>query len=134
MQLETAEDQALINEWYQADGQQRHWQEKERELRAKVVAAFGKKGDDATGTTNIELPAGWNLKIVQNLDYKLNDEKLDAALAQFDPVLAEALIGWKPSLATSVYKKLAPEQQALLNDCLTIKPSSPSVKLEAPKP
>lgn len=43
------------------------------------------------------------------------------------------VIRWKPELAVTVYRNLTADQIHLVDQCLEIKPGSPSLDLVAPK-
>ena len=113
----------------------------ESELRKQVmVDIFGLSQETAApetykGTHCAELNNGYKLKAECSLDFKVTnkDGKLDDILDKFDSTTADLLVAWEPKLSVSVYKKLTPEQQALFADVLTIKNSSPSISVVAPK-
>lgn len=87
------------------------------------------------GTNDLALPNGWKAKAVYKLDRKLDEAALPAvmdALRKLD-VIAESLVRYKPELDTKAYKALSDANQAIFNQCLTIKPASPSLELIQPK-
>ena len=132
---------ALIQEWQEADKNQKAWRQKELELRTRVEGEIFNRDQASTapeqyaGTHYVDLNQGWRLKSTNTLDYKLTnkDGQTDAALEHFSDDLAALLVKWEPSLSVSNYKLLTDAQRALLSSCLTIRNSSPSIELIAPK-
>jgi hypothetical protein len=112
------------------------------------------------GTNRQELGQGYSIKLVHTLNYtlgdkdKLNDEgrkvtvqqqanELEAKIASLGPaaqLIAERLIRWKPELVASEYEALDPEDPVqsqiitLVNEMLTVKPATPQLTFEEPKP
>lgn len=93
------------------------------------------------GTENLDLGKGWILKGVFKQNYSLDkdDEKVDKALNRLEKCgdngkfVAERVVKWKPELSVSEWRKLSPEQQACIEEVITIKPGQPSLELVAPK-
>lgn len=71
--------------------------------------------------------------------YVINREVDAASLNVLGPKFAENgikvqdLIQWKPSLKTGEYRKLTAEQLQLFDQCLIIKPGSPTLEVVLPK-
>lgn len=107
--------------------------EREQALRKQVFASFFPKPEE--GTNTIELMAGWKLKGTHKLDRKLDEAAFPAVAAQFKDLglNAEVCIEYKIVLKTKEFKELTAEQRLVFEQCLTIKPASPSLELVAPK-
>lgn len=114
------------------------------------------------GTQRYELGNGYRVKLVHGNNYTLGNkdmphplepgalypvnkqvEDLQEAIANLGnegPFLAERLIKWKPELSETEYLALDPEievhreAKALIDAILTVKPASPQLELEEPKP
>jgi hypothetical protein len=130
----TTEQEQLVTQWNEAKAALQAAQELERKLRAAIVEQLSIP-EQETGTTTIELPNDWKLKIEKNLDYKLENgnHELDDILKDWPEQIQDMLVRWKPELNVKNYKTLNDEYKNALGSVLTIKPSSPQVKLEAPK-
>lgn len=119
----------------------------ERVARAELVAHVF--SDAPVGTNNFALPEQWTLKYVRSLDYKLDNTPVDpndpsgttrtelmldklAALGNDGQFIAERVVKWKPELSVSEYKKLTPEQRAIVDTVLTTSDASPEVTLIPP--
>ena len=130
----TPEDNLLLEQWYEAQKSLALLKVQEMELRKKAVARFFNE-DDREGTMRYPLPDGFKLKAVKKQNYKLKNDagQTDAALEKLSEDMAGMLVKWTPDLSVSNYKKLAPELQAVFNDCLEITDASPTLEIEAPK-
>lgn len=131
----TPEQDSLLKDWYSTKQQLDAVKEAEGVLRRSVIEVFSQTPIDASGTETIDVQNGWVLKIAKSLDYKLDnkDGKLDKALEGFTDGVAALLVSWEPKLSVKAFKSLPEDDQTKIYDCLTIKPSSPQVKLEPPK-
>lgn len=131
----TPEQNTLLTQWNNSKTQLDAWKEAESADRKAVIAAFSLTAEDASGTETVEIGNGYRLKISKSLDYKLDntDGKLDKALEGYTDGVAALLVKWEPKLSVSAYKTLPEDEQLKIYDCLTIKPSSPQVKVEPPK-
>jgi hypothetical protein len=123
-----------IMEWREADTNQRAWRELELKLRAEVIAACFDASKES-GTENKDLGNGWKLQVTKSLDYKLKTDHvaLDTIAEQIGDAAFDMVVSYDPKLSVSNFKKLAPEQQTLFSELLTVKPSSPQLKLVEPK-
>jgi hypothetical protein len=125
-----ATTEELAAQWNHASIEQKRWREAELKLRSLIVEkSFS---ESLTGTHYAPLPEGWRIKCVKGLDYKLDPDKTDAALNNFDDSLAALLVKWEPKLSVSNYKVLNQESKAFFNDALTIKPGLPTIELVPP--
>lgn len=119
----------------------------ERAARDALVAHVFK--DDAPGTHNFVLPKGWTLKYVRSIEYKMDKTpadpnvptgptKTDAMLDKLEALgndgafIAERIVKFTPELSVTEYKKLTPEQKAIVDGVVTSKDSAPELKLVPP--
>lgn len=130
---------AVLDAWLASKQQFLAAQQRERELRAKVIELFSEKANDAmaSGVENIDTGVG-KIKITHKLEYKLegSNAKVDAMLDKIEKsqeggnVIAERLVNWKPELSVREYKLLSKPQQLIVDEILVIKPASKSVELD----
>lgn len=106
---------------------------REMELR-KMISSLAFP-NPAEGTTNLDLPAGWKLKLQYKLDRKVDEAALGAAIIELQKMLVntDGLIARKPTLIVSAYRELTEEQRKVLDQALEIKPASPVLELVPPK-
>lgn len=125
----------LIHEWELANNMLAFYKKLEAELREAVVAELFKS--NSAGTFHHDTPDGRDLICTKRDNYSLDPsatyELAPTIASTLGPELAAQLITWKPTLSVSVYKKLSPEHQDLLRDCLTIKPGMPTLELKVRK-
>jgi hypothetical protein len=137
MSLVTVELLAKLKDWNDAvnavDTVAKPIIAKEMALRKELFAmAFPSPKE---GTNNLDLPNGWKAKGTYKLERKIDESALPAimdALRKVD-VVAESLVRINHDLDTAAYKALSDANQAIFNQCLTIKPASPSFELITPK-
>lgn len=86
------------------------------------------------GTNSVPLNAGWVLKGKYQIDRDVDvgalttmAERLRAAKINVDK-----LVQYKPSLVLSEYRTLTAEEQHLFDQCLVVKPGSPSLEIVLP--
>lgn len=104
--------------------------DEEMELRKEIILGFQPKRK--VGTSTINLPADWKIKISQSDTVNIDESALPAALELMDEGSEDTLIKYKPSLIAAEYKTLDPDQKKLLDEALIKKPGSPSLTLIAP--
>lgn len=123
-----------ITEWHQAQTALKALAERESVLRAEVVA-LATGGVFKPGTTNVELVQGWKLKVVQKLNYTVDQATFYAIQDKLRGmgVMVDRLVTWKPALSATEYKLLSPEQKAEVDAMVTAKPGAPTVELVPPK-
>jgi hypothetical protein len=125
------DQEKIIGDWNAAKHRLDKAKKEESELRLKVAELF--PNEKESGTETIDLANDWKLKQVIKLNYTLDKAATPAALEQIDNVTADRLVTWSPKLSTAEYKRLTPEQKAIIDEVLTIKPGAPTITLVAPK-
>lgn len=108
--------------------------ELEREQRRELTDAFFPMEGRLEGTTNLPLPEGWVLKLVQQYDRTFDEPAMGAVFAKLPEGSDKTLIKWVPTLVTAEFRKLPQDQRIILEQCLVTKPKSVTLDLVAPKP
>ena len=124
--------QSDIEEWYKLQDQLKKLKASEMLLRQRIFR--GLFPNPVEGTNSYPLPENWVLKakypITRNVDigsFQAMRERFAAA-----GVLADSLVEYKPSLVLGEYRTLTEEQRQLFDQCLEIKPGSPSLEIVLP--
>lgn len=129
-------DLELLNAWWNAFNEAEAAKaviRREQELRKQVFEYYFK--DPREGTNYLDLPNGWRLKAIYKLDRKIDEAALPAVKEQLKElgVNVDALVEYKPTLKTKLYRELTAEQSRIFDQALTIKPSSPIIELVEPE-
>lgn len=133
----------LLTQWRQAQKLLDEVKAKEAVLRKQVIEAFSEVGEMYSGVENVDVGWGHQLKIEHKLDYKLDSTddyaRVDKVLDKIEdtiehgPLLVDRLVKRTLNISIAEYKKLPPAAKRLIDEVLTIKPASKSVKLEPVK-
>lgn len=124
--------QADLAEWYKMAQDLRNLKAKESLLRKKIFgSAFP---DPKEGTNNYDLPDGYVLKGQHVLNRDIDIGALDALKPKLreEGMNPDNLVKYKPELKKAEYNKLTEEQKKLFDQCLIIKPGSPSLEIVLP--
>lgn len=123
-----------VAQWHQLKSQLEQLTAAERTLRDEITA-LATDGVFKPGTTNVELPQGWKLRVVQKLTQTVDQATFYSIQDKLRGmgVMVDRLVTWKPSLSTTEYKQLSSEQKAEVDTMLTTKPGAPTVELVPPK-
>lgn len=124
--METKEKASLLAQYQAAKNNLDYFKKEEHELRLKVIDEFFPNAGDGTVTTHHDQ---LKIKATFRMNYKVDVK----ALEENEPFFTEAekaCIVRKPSLSVTNYKKLDPDSNVFLDDCLTITPGLPSVSVE----
>jgi hypothetical protein len=143
------ERDALLNKWLAAQQALVKAKDEEAKLRAQVVSDIIQAKPGEKGTRNYELNAGYKLKAVLKLNYKLNNDEVDNTLDRIERIgeegkfIAERLVKFKPELSVTEYNTISERAAngdstakkiiAELNKILTISDATPSLELVEPK-
>ena len=140
--LSVQERNQLIVEWKQAAEELAAWKEKEMALRLQLAAdtAMFNPGIES-GTQTYQLGGGWKLKLERKIAYKIENKQGEAfavmhqlcQMGEGTARVAKELFSFEANLRTGEYKKLTPEERAVVDTILTTKPATPSLSMEAPK-
>lgn len=124
---------AELQRWYGMQQQLKKLRPEEMELRKTLFAHYFPAPKE--GTNDFQLANRYKLKGTYGYDYKVDD----GAFAAMKDKLREAginpdeIVRYKPELVLSKYRKLTEVQRQLLDQCLIIRPSSPSMEIVLPK-
>ena len=123
----------LLQQWYAAKQQLAHWKDQEMELRKQLAQNFFPEPKEGTNTFQFE--NGAKLKLVQGYDRKIDPEQLKAHWVHLQNagLPMDELVKFTPELRVATYKDMSEAKRALMDQVITMKPSSPSLALEAPK-
>lgn len=107
--------------------------EREQKLRALVFEAVFPGASE--GVNRFILPDGWMVKATHKLDRAIDEPALEAVVyamnTKFD-IDGYALVRYKPTLNTKLYKELSDEQKKVFDEALIIKPAAPVLELIEP--
>jgi len=130
---ENAVTQADLAKWYELADQLKKIRAQEMTLRKKIFGnAFP---DPKEGTNSYELGDGYVLKAQHKLDRNIDPGALDALKEKLreNHINPDVLVQYKPSLVLKEYRTLTDEERALFDQCLIVKPGSPSLEIVLPK-
>lgn len=117
----------LLFRWQEVTRQLSDLKAKEMEMRQKLFSsAFAMPKE---GVNNFELMPNLIVKGTYKLNRTVDKSTLGATLKQLPSGYEEALINWKPEVKVSAYKKLTDDQRLIFDQCLTIKPGSPTLAI-----
>ncbi len=116
-----AENQAILNAVKVLEMNQR------KELDALLFA------EPKQGTNKYELNAGWTIQAVHGTDVKLDATAYKLMESELADDIKDMCISWEPKLDLRTYKKIDPTKRELLDEAITTKPKSVSMKLVPPK-
>lgn len=148
-----------IKQWMDLKAQVTQYQEAERALRDELITAYGKH-DKVEGVEHIPVDCNghtFDMEITKNLDYSVDDKAPVGMISPLDlleeymltlkggPALFDSMFRFKAELSVKIYKYTLPIFQAtlpaaqrealtaLLSQIITVKPASPSLKMNPPK-
>lgn len=122
----------LLNDWANVKAELAKVKQLEAELRSQVVEEFFPKHKE-DGTETVELGNDWKLKSQFKLSRTIDKAALPAVLERLPEGIEDHLIRYKPELDARTYKKLSDEHRSIMDEAMTIKPSTPQVSLVPPK-
>lgn len=117
--------------WKEMADELRILRKAEMELRRTLFAhAFP---NPTEGTNTLPLSRGWVLKGQYGLDRNIDEAALTTMLDDLrEQEIPEDIVQRKPLLVKKVYNKLTDVQRQVFDQCLIIKPSSPSMEIVLP--
>lgn len=124
----------VIREWYSVQEELRRVKKHESELRKEIIDFLLE--DKTSGVKTFELPNEMELKITiprqTDIDKKSLSDKMPI-LKSRGLVGEESLFSFKPSVSLNAYKYLTDEDKELVNDIISFKTGSASMKIESKK-
>jgi hypothetical protein len=128
--------QAKMTEWYalreRIVNEVKPLTDAEMALRKDISLYFKPDGHEE-GTINIELGAGWVLRLGYGIDRKYDEAAMTPVFEKLPAELQKMLIRWKPEVVVDAYKDLPQETRQILDQCVVAKPKAPTVELVPPK-
>jgi hypothetical protein len=124
--------QAMLSTWYKMAQELKKLKTKEILLRKDI---FGKAfPDPKEGTNNYGLDDGYVLKGQYQLTRDIDEGAFNALKEKLreEKINPDLLVQYKPSLVKKEYNKLTDEQKQLFDQCLIVKPGSPSLEIVLP--
>lgn len=123
---------ADMHEWYRLQEELKRIRGAEMLLRTKIFKAIFTAPSE--GTNNHSLADGYVLKGKYNITRDLDVGAFGANKVRFAEagISTDAMVQYKPSLVLSEYRQLTAEQRQLFDECLIIKPGSPSLEIVLP--
>ena len=94
--------------------------------------------DRKDGTNTIKLPDGGELKCVTGVDYVTDADRAKACMEKLRKIgnegsfIADRLFAFKPVVAVSELKKLAPAYRKVVDKHLDVKQRAPTLKIHEP--
>ncbi len=121
--------------WYVLRDQLAQIRLEESLLRKKIVAFYFPSPRE--GVNKVTLPDGYLLEATCGYDRAVDIPTFEAIRESvkqdgflFNP---DALVRFKPDLVTKEYRMLTDDERAYFDHCLIVKPSSPTLRITAPK-
>lgn len=125
-------DTAKIEEWYRLNVALKDLKQQELALRKEVFGEFFPEPKE--GTNTVHLRDGWVLKGTHKLTRKIQEALIaDVAEETGMTTVIKNCIVYKPSLNKTEYSKLSDRQRKMFDNCLEIKPATPSMDVVLPK-
>lgn len=125
--------QADLAEWYQLKAELSRVKSAEMLLRTKIFKAMFPAPEE--GTNSYPMEDGYVLKAKHTISREIDQGTFQAMREKFAEhgINPDAVVRWKPSLEVKEYRHLTEEQIQLFDQCLIIKPGSPSLEIVKPK-
>lgn len=125
--------QADLEQWYTMADELRKLRAAEMLLRKKIFDHYFP--DPKEGTNSEDLGDDFVLKGVFKYDRKIDEGAFDALQEEFreSKIKTDTLVKTTPSLKIGPYNKLNKKNKLLFDQCLIIKPGSPSLTITKPK-
>ena len=114
-----------LNKYLDAKTQLAFWKKKEHELRLELLNDLFPNASNGTFTEHVE---GYEVKGTFGLNYSIIKDEFDI-LKDVMTDDERSCITLKPTLSVAKYKLLEDHERAILDECVSVKPSLPSVKI-----
>ncbi len=122
-----------LQEWYKLKKTLEDVKTREMELRKQIFgAAFTNPKE---GINSLTLPDGYSLKATHVISRTVDKALFSVLREEFlrSGIHVDNIVQWEPKLSVSGYRTLTEEEMHLFDQCLIIKPGSPSMDITAPK-
>ena len=126
-------EQEELNEWFLLVPELKRLKAREMELRKSLFNGAFPFPTEGTNTFNLE--GGYKLKGTYKLERSVDTAAFQALSTEMKEadIAADGMLRFKASLIASEYKRLTDEQRHLFDQCIIIKPGSPSLEIIPPK-
>lgn len=124
---------AKLRAWYTAKLELANARKKEYAMRAEIIEHFFP--EPAEGTNLHPIGDGYDLILSQPYERKVDEAEVAAHAEIFEKlgVSTDDVFRKKLELAKRVYNGYSEEQQRAVDECLIVKPSSPSLNIDLSK-
>lgn len=143
---ETAVTPAELSKWFLLKKQLGEVKSAEAMMRSRIAKFFFPTPDEGTNTHPLKDGTGANLKMVHNIDRKVDEGELEALREAMSAAEDDEknnlhgleldftkLIVWKPELKIAEYRKLTEAQRQVFDRVLVVKPGMPQLDITIPK-
>ena len=117
----------LLEEWLQLKAELDAIKKKEADLRKMLFQ--GAFPNPVEGTNTATLEDGTIVKGTHKISRNIDEAALPAVLEKIPEGIRDSLVAYKPSLATSAYRKLTAEERKTFDQALIIKPGTPTLEV-----
>lgn len=125
--LISKKDKELIKRWNELTKQLKSLKEKESKLRDQIFLKIFQ--NDKEGTREVIFSDKISLKCSQTYTRTIDSEIFEEICDDLPKQYRESVVRQKYNLNKAVYDALPQEVKDIFDDCLTIKPTKPSLKL-----
>lgn len=124
--------QADLEQWYNLKQELAKIRASEMLLRKRIFSHYFRT--PVEGTNTAELEHGYELKGKYPIDRDIDEAAFNVNRERFAAagLKPDSLVRWKPELVLRKYRELTAEEQQLFDECLTVKPGSPSLDIMLP--
>ncbi|MCK9234951.1 MAG: hypothetical protein M0P09_01390 [Acholeplasmataceae bacterium] len=129
-------------EWMELTAKMAADKAREIELRNRLISKVYKNGVVPVGTNNVLLPEGWVLKVNGKVNYRVEEDAVEAtkgliaekvAAGEITEFSFDDIVKYKPDLSLSGWNGLTEEQKHLIRNCVTERPGQASIEITKPK-
>lgn len=117
----------LLDEWLKLKSELDAIKKKEADLRK--ILFQGAFPNPVEGTNTATLEDGTIVKGTHKITRNIDEAALPAILEQMPEAVRGNLVAYKPSLATSAYRKLTAEERKIFDQALIIKVGTPTLEV-----
>lgn len=125
--LLTKKDKELIKRWNELTKQLKDLKEKESKIRDQIFLKIFQK--DQEGTREVIFSDQVSLKCVQTYTRSIDSTVFDEICDDLPKQYKESVVRQKYNLNKAVYDALPQKVKDIFDECLTVKPAKPNLKL-----
>lgn len=117
----------VLGQWQDTKAELESLKRKEAQLRKLLFQ--GAFPNPVEGVNTITLVDGTIIKGTHKIVRNIDEAALPAVLEKMPEGIRDSLVAYKPSLATSVYRKLTAEERKIFDQALIVKPGMPTLEV-----